>query len=253
MKNYIEIKDFCENDNHIPLELIDDLTILTGDNGAGKTTLLNLIFSVLNGDLENLFKSNFTSINVNLDVPKDNKENVHKIKVIKGNGYIEVTYFLYKTRFKIKITKHKYKFFNTTYELLSPKKEEKEERIVKKENDLISYSKFWIDTEAYCGTLQTLIDKYPELEFINEIKKCLIYFPTYRRIDTDIIELLEQNYEINKEIEFGEVRKIFKDFPMRNRIVGVNDEDIDHLFKIYSDESRKMNSEGLDNLLKRVY
>lgn len=102
----------------------------------------------------------------------------------------------------------------------------------------------------YCETLSELIEHYPELAFIDFLKKDVLYFPTYRRIDSDIIHLLEQNYPVNNEKALYEFNRTINNFPNDRRVVGVNDNDIEHLYKSYSEDCRKLNSEGLDSVLK---
>ncbi|MDZ4500952.1 AAA family ATPase [Bacillus cereus] len=99
-------------------------------------------------------------------------------------------------------------------------------------------------------SMSELVRQQPSLNFINSLKENIIYFPTYRRIDSDIVHLLEQNYPVNNKKALYEFNSTINNFPNDRRVVGVNDNDIDHLYKGYSEECRKLNSEGLNNVLK---
>ncbi|MHA4218129.1 AAA family ATPase [Bacillus cereus] len=242
MLRTLEVEDFFEKGNNIFLDFSDGLTILTGDNGAGKTTLLNLIFNIVNGDFKTLNKSIFSKIILNLDVEKViiNKKNksqiVYKIEVEKINEVLQISYFLHEKHFVIRLKRPNFPYFEYTYELLYPK-----------DNSIMDEADYF---NSLTENLSDLIRNYKELEFINLLKKNVIYFPTYRRIDSDIIQLLEQNYPVSNEEDLYEINRTINNFPNDRRVVGVNDNDIDDLYNSYSEKCRKLNSEGLNIVLK---
>ncbi|QNK57324.1 AAA family ATPase [Paenibacillus sp. PAMC21692] len=238
------VQGFYESDNPIDIDFSAGLTILTGDNGAGKTTLLNLIFNILQGDFETIVKSIFKNIILELDVKNFDKKNksqlVYKIQVQKkAIDTLFVSYFLNSgDKYTIKISKGNW-FFDYTYELLQPK--------LQQDSDKEDKNPFNMEVIT---SLTELIVKYKKLGFIRILKDNVIYFPTYRRIDSDILQLIEQNYPIKEDVDLSEINKTLSNFPNDRRVVGVTDNDIDHLYKSYSDTCRKLNSEGLDKVLK---
>ncbi|MCS0674640.1 AAA family ATPase [Cytobacillus firmus] len=241
MLKSLQIIDFYEQGS-IDLDLSDGLTILTGDNGAGKTTILNLIFNILNGDFETVNKISFKKIILNLEV-EDSWDYANRlvktIEIEKNPEALEIKYFLLNKHYVIKFKEIDLPFAQYSYELTYPKSEVK-----KHDPDSFLYYNSIIED------IEDLINKHKELEFIHILKENIIYFPTYRRIDSDIIQLLEQNYPLNNEEELIEFKRAINQFPNDGRVVGVNDDDIDQLFKSYSDKCRKLNSEGLNRVLK---
>lgn len=255
MLKRLSVKDFYAKDNEIGLDFSDGLTILTGDNGAGKTTLLNLIFNILNGDFETLMKINFQKIVLELDVEnlvdsENETQTVHRIEIEKEREEqkekerLKVSYFLNKKTFILRLRRVGFPFLksgqdiNYSYDLIQPKPDKDKEK------------GGFFNIGSFHESLSDLITKYKDLQFINLLKKNVIYFPTYRRIDSDIVQLLEQNYPVNNEVDFSEINRTINNFPNDRRVVGVNDNDIEHLYKSYSDKCRKLNSEGLNEVLK---
>lgn len=237
----VVIDGLFNQENKVNIPLTDRLTILTGDNGSGKTTFLNLIFSILNTDFNNLLKIEFSSIVIELDIlPEKNKVEkiVSKIIVNKEDDTIITSYYLTnRKKYSIKIIDNN--FFGIGYKLIHPQSKEK-----------FSIDKNWHEYGSLVNSVDELIEENKELSFINFLKQSLIYFPTYRRIENDLIELIEQNYNLNYDKDFEKIRKKLDKSSTQNRIVGISDSDIQKLFQTYSDHSRKLNSEGLDKTLK---
>jgi predicted ATPase len=248
MLKTLDIVDFYEKDNPVSLDLSQGLTILTGDNGVGKTTLLNLIFNIINGDFETVNKTKFSKIILRLDVDDINIKNnsiVHRIEVIKKDDELEISYFLREKKYVIGLKRLiiPYIDHDYSYHLIFPETK-------KKKNKVSKFNFSAIFQEQVRNNLSDLIRDYNDLSFINLLKENIIYFPTYRRIDSDIIELLEQNYPVINEDELYEINRTINNFPRDRRIVGVNDNDISYLYKNYSEKCRKLNSEGLNRVLK---
>ncbi|HZG61407.1 MAG TPA: AAA family ATPase [Anoxybacillus sp.] len=244
MLKTLEIDGFYDKGNDIYLDLSENLTILTGDNGAGKTTLLNIIFNILNGDFVTVNKTRFERILLTFNVEdiiankKNSTQIVTSIEITKIGEGLKIRYFLKKGSFVIHLRKVNLPFADYTYDLIYPESSEGEE-----------VNNFY---QKINTNLSDLIRQHDELEFINLLKKNVIYFPTYRRIESDIIHLLEQNYPLSDELEVDlyQLNRTLNNFPHDRRVVGVNDNDIDHLFKNYSEKIRKLNSEGLNSVLK---
>ncbi|MGG0655537.1 AAA family ATPase [Rummeliibacillus pycnus] len=230
-------------EKEILLETNDVLTILTGDNGSGKTTLLNSLFNSLSGNFEDLFNLRFERIEIEF---LKNEKNLNKIVVNKYKNKNKNT-----DTNKIEVEYH---FFKD--ELISCK-------LLKKNNTwstgneyiyLLGRSADKEETRNTYEKLNDLIDENPQFEIINEIKEALLYFPTYRRIDKDIEDLLEINYfkdYIHPYKKIIETNKILSNLQNDRRVIGVGDDDIEVIFNNYSEKIREFNSEGLNGLMKK--
>ncbi|HEB2439599.1 hypothetical protein CN335_12545 [Bacillus thuringiensis] len=288
LKN-LTVHGFYNEKAPLKIDFSNGLTILTGDNGAGKTTLLNLVFNILNGDFVLLNKNIFKKIILELDTEdhNDNTENqlINKIVIDKSSEDLNIEYYIDKNIYIIQLKReHFHPFLDYTYDFTSIQSIITRKEKIQNANQ--NHSQFNSDFEfnddnfepvdldfefndddfepvdldfelaiedslnPYCETLSELIEQYPELAFIDFLKKDVLYFPTYRRIDSDIIHLLEQNYPVNNEKALYEFNRSINNFPNDRRVVGVNDNDIEHLYRSYSEECRKLNSEGLDSVLK---
>lgn len=249
MLKHLNIEGLFGRKDPTDLPLSQDLTILTGDNGAGKTTLLNIVFNILNGNFDALQKTQFEKISLELDNETTNKSSklryylVNSIEVQKKEESLIITYALLDQTYVIKAQKNR-GFYNnqTSYEILMP------QHLVNNSSEIDKYQLQF--TWAMPSSFSDFIAKYEELKFINLLKDSVIYFPTYRRIDSDIIQLLEQNYPVGNEVDLSEINRTINNFPEDRRVVGVNDNDIEHLFKVYSEKTRKVNSDGLNTVLK---
>ncbi|MEJ8303520.1 AAA family ATPase, partial [Saccharibacillus sacchari] len=166
-------------------------------------------------------------------------EIVTSIKVIKKFDILEITYILMqRKKIVIKLTKNS--FFGRdqlVYELVSPKEQEEMK-------DIFSYSSEYRE-------LDDLIKDNTSLKFIDKIKNSVLYFPTYRRVDSDMIQFLENNsLQFDSDDEFNQIRRFASSFPEDRRVIGVNDMDIDKLYGNYTEQLRKFNSEGLNKVLR---
>ncbi|QPQ35564.1 AAA family ATPase [Lysinibacillus sp. JNUCC-52] len=263
MINSFYIKGLYGQKNTIKLENVGNLSILTGDNGSGKTTLLNLLFTVLTGDFENLFKTKFNSLEIDFD---NNKRKLLSIEIKKTKSTLEVFYIFEDYEFCIEIEDVGLPWNSFSYKLIDYDSEYTDlnlEEITESGDycfdEVLDYETAMSEDEDnyYTSTrlfdnLDELKDNYPELSFIDEIKNSILYFPTYRRIDSDIKNLLEDKYHINSPFASDiDIYRDLKNFPIDRRVIGVDDKDIEYIYQSYSKELRDFNSEGLNELLKK--
>jgi len=246
MLKSLEITGFFDKGD-VELDLSENLTILTGDNGAGKTTILNIIFNILTGKFETLLNIEFEQIKIKFDFfdRSFDEESAHQlieyITVEKIDNGLLINYKLLHslTKFQISYFFSEAPFVPARYELILP------EELADKKSE-IDRGPFRTK-RGFNITISDLVEKYRELSFINLLKESVIYFPTYRRIDSDIIQLIEQNYPVHE----GDFSRVINYLPKDGRVVGVSDQDIDQLFKKYSDQCRKLNTEGLNGVLRQ--
>lgn len=224
------IIDGLFNKNEITLDIKNELYLLTGDNGSGKTTILNIIYNVLTSEFSGLFNIKFKQIKIDFE---ENDRSLKHISVIKEKHKLIINYFTNET-YKLVAEKNSYaNRYNLTYITEEINRFEEDE-----EDDM---GLFWGSSS---DSIYSLINKYPQLQFIKELKESILYFPTFRRIESDL-KILKQSTSINyeEEINIG--------FEDRRIVMGVNDKEIISIYKSYSDKIRKSNSEGLNELLKK--
>lgn len=242
MKLYLD--HLYEHQN--PSILINEhLTIYIGNNGSGKTTILNMIYNILSSNFVPLFEVDFESAELILEVDDLNPDipnylsYLHKINVYKKNSIISVTYYLDDdSHYEFTVAPSHLPFFESICEVIyAPETELVNE---------LAHSKVF-------EKLDSLIDHFPELQYnIQSLKNSLLYFPTYRRIDSDLVNMLEQNHNNRFEGDFDNIRKLFDSLPTTNKVVGINDDDIDAIFKKYSLELQNISTEGLNDVLKNL-
>lgn len=253
MINECNIVGLFGQEKSISLRMKDSLMILTGDNGAGKTTLLNIVFNVLNADFESLINTRFKEINILFE---ENEINLYSIKVLRSKNRLDIIYSFDKLTNTV-ILERTTGYIEYSYEFLEELYEDEifDFTLEIDENNEEDFEfDFDFDTEFnFIDDLEGLINTYPQLKFINEIKKAILYFPTYRRVDSDIKSLLEVNYFKNNSSyrNLAEINKSINNFPNDRRVIGVGDEDIEVIYNSYSQELRQFNSIGLNELLKK--
>ncbi len=235
----------------IKLKMVDSLTILTGDNGSGKTTLLNIIFNVLNADFETLINIKFKEIKV---IFEENSIKLDSITVQRTKHKLEIEYSFGNYSNIVLIERAYYGWNEYLYDF----QEYLSENHIKYDefdefDEYTEYDEIDTDYQDHIDDLDSLIAMFPQLKYINEIKKALLYFPTYRRVDSDIKSLLEVNYLKNNPSfkNLADINKSINNFPNDRRVIGVGDEDIEIIYNLYSQELRQFNSTGLNELLKK--
>lgn len=233
----------------IPID--DKLTIFIGNNGSGKTTILNMIYNVLNCNFKPFIELEFDKLTFVMEESDytNNQVNLNPLirsitllRVENGEDFeLYITYELTnQDSYRFKLYKHGLPFYEVDY-------------IIETENVPDGSYVNGFNNGGFSDALERISKSYPDLDFnIWELKKSILYFPTYRRIDSDLLNLLEQNHNNRFEGDFENIKKLFDSLPTNNKIVGINNNDIDHIFKKYSSELQSVNTEGLNDVLKGI-
>ena len=224
--------------------------IITGDNGNGKTTILNTIYNSLTGNYS-VSDLKYNTIKIKFDsdfeymksifVKKSSDENGEKIEIRykSENQYLIVNLRVSKMKKIIileKIVKKQNRTSSTLFEEKGP------------ENQLIPSGQ-----EVSIVNLMDLIDEYDDFsQKLKEINKSLLYFPTYRRIDLDIVSYYSSLYDgpIMALLQ-REQREKKKKFGISDRrVIGMSNSDIEEILKEYSRTLNEVSSNSLDILFR---
>lgn len=242
------IRDLYKKGNTVTLNFENELFILTGDNGSGKTTILNMIYYGLNGDFEWFIKRNFNSL---LFIFNNNDKNLRTLEIHKSDTKIFATYKFRNREYKIKVTENpynkrvKYELVDNDIDNVNDFSQDSRVTELMKSRD---YLEFITETNK---SLENLISNTEDLKFIYEIRKSLLYFPTYRRIDSDIKSFIENQIGVDYSLSELSLDFNINSFKNDRRVIGVGDQDIEEIYNDYTNRLREFNSEGLNKLLKK--
>lgn len=167
-------------------------TIFVGENGIGKTTILSILYHVLSTNISELLKYEFESIEIKYEDMKDiiiNYEDLDEFDKFKKERIVNVNSPRVKEIIKIledeNITKSK--IYSQS---------EKVKKLLIEKGIRIPNSYIREISRIYSYGNNSIIMKYIDVtkQKLEEYK--ILYFPTYRRIEEDFIDM--NNYEWDK-------------------------------------------------------
>lgn len=212
------IKKFCVNklfgNKDITITFYKKTTILIGENGIGKTTILAMLFYALTDNIESLSKFDFESITI---IYNDEKE----ITIEKNDVFEHIE------QKNNRATKTHRRYAEEIKNCLS----DKEINMIFIEEDDDSLKKLYfkvrdkirMTNRAFQLGVEYLKHNSAEFNVILELKECnnnyfkntkILYFPTFRRIEEDVMKIKNQEeyifdfedvFEESEENYYGEL------------------------------------------------
>ncbi|NSV77055.1 AAA family ATPase [Enterococcus faecalis] len=180
----------------LDLDNEDNMKVFLGENGIGKTTVLNIINSILTGDIQRIIDIPFSKIYFEIEHEKFTFSKFDMIGLVK----LDEAFSRLRMGLRRNLTDEEYNRL----------------RVMVKENNLIAflseldelYTHERISSEIMSRFKKTIFDSenfededddYAHndwirlLNYLKTSETRIMYFPTYRRIEEDLVNLMEEN------------------------------------------------------------
>ncbi len=212
------IKEFCVNklfgNKNIKITFYGKTTILIGENGIGKTTLLAMLFYVLTDNMEKLSNFDFESLTI---VYNDGKKITIEIGEIfehieQKNNRASKTHKRYAEDIKKCLSNEEINLiFNDEDEETLNNLFKKVKEKIRMPNRPFQLGVEYIKHNSADFNVILELKEYNDIYFKNSK---ILYFPTFRRIEEDIMKIKSQEdffidfedvFEENKETYYGEL------------------------------------------------
>lgn len=180
----------------IDISFDSSVMILVGENGFGKTTILNILYNILNLDFSKLFKTKFDSVSVVFSNGKEYNfslellktyERYQKNKKENKNGMLEyieknLTGEMCSILFSLTVEKEKFKEYVENIELLKG----------------VPTDFLYQMISAEVRTRETIKDVIDFVKYMQSGGFKILYYPTFRRIETDVANILKKASEYER-------------------------------------------------------
>ncbi|MBV5104853.1 AAA family ATPase [Mammaliicoccus sciuri] len=172
-----------------------NMKIYVGENGIGKTTILNILHAILTGEVQKIINIDFEKIDVisNGKLYKFKKKDMllslnlnEVIKKMRALLRINLSYSVQKELVELAKKDDVVSFYNVLLDL-----KENEEISEKLYNRLISEI-FYSNSEKENNNLLNENNWFLYLESLNVENKKVMYFPTFRRIEEELLNIDEE-------------------------------------------------------------
>ena len=189
----------------VTISFVDGVNIFVGENGIGKTSILNLVYAFMNNDVEMILKETFESIEFYFGKEKGER-------IIIKREHIS---FDRKANENVKMFEHKmiYKYHNNMEKISEIIQDLPREVIREKSSKEIRNFIFNTSVQNYemnprhMEELITYMLKEKESYFTksialrDKIDSEILYFPTFRRIETDLLNINMSSGESSKVVQ----------------------------------------------------
>ncbi|MBS5960414.1 MAG: AAA family ATPase [Enterococcus gallinarum] len=172
------------------------MKIFLGENGIGKTTILNIINSILTGNVQRVIDIPFSRIHLEIEKEKFEFSKLDMISLLK----LDEAFSVYRMPLRRNMSEEDFSKL----------------RVMAKDNDLISFlsklEELYVQGSIPTGLInrikKTIFDSddfvddendYEQndwmrlLNYLKLSKVRIMYFPTYRRIEEDLVNLIEED------------------------------------------------------------
>ncbi len=219
-------------DVHIPFD--QDVKILMGENGIGKTQILSILYYALSGNAEQLNKFNFKKIKIEYTCGRGDLEFNRGDDFPANKEEFEKTFNNMPEPAKV-LFSNIFGGVDNVKSFIG--------RVKDGEININDLANFKLPENIKGGDkvnilLDILKGLLPQDNFANNRNACgnlILYFPTYRRIETDLQNLGYSESEINNNF-------------FRNSLINFGMEDVEERFQNYTDNIDKLSKEGFSKI-----
>ena len=174
------------------MEFTDSYKIIVGENGTGKTTILNCLYYILQKDFNQLKNIKFESISLEYTTPQKRWSSIFSFTYDELIAFTNNRSFGETQLFRILSSNIKDKKANELRKIIYSKEIHESDKIEMIQEEINKLGLNFKTPSSYIyQNVKRLIDEYISIEFRHKVEEFgrllntnLIYFPTYRRVES---------------------------------------------------------------------